>query len=62
MKVSGLKKSSQFMLVYSKGKREVGDNVTICFLKREEAGLLPGFVAGKKELEKLFSETKQRGS
>lgn len=60
MKVSGLKKNSQFRLVYSKGKREVGDNVTICFLKREEAGLLPGFVAGKKRVGKAVQRNKAK--
>jgi ribonuclease P protein component len=50
MKVPGLKKNRQFRLVYSEGKREVGDKLTICFLKREAEGLLPGFVASKKRV------------
>lgn len=52
MTIPGLKKNRQFRLVYSKGKREAGEKVTICFLRREEKGLLPGFVASKKRVGK----------
>ncbi len=43
-----LKKNGQFRLVYSEGRREAGARVVIYYLKREEGGVVPGFVASRK--------------
>mgnify|MGYP001039925276 FL=1 len=44
----GLQSSRQFRLVYSTGKREAGSRVIVYYLKREDGGVVPGFVASKK--------------
>jgi len=43
-----LKKNSQFRLVYSQGTREAGARVIIYVLKRENDGVVPGFVASRR--------------
>jgi ribonuclease P protein component len=43
-----LKNSSQFRLVYSRGRKEAGTKVVIYYLTRENDGLAAGFVASKR--------------
>jgi ribonuclease P protein component len=43
-----LQSNRQFRFVYSEGAREAGNRVVIYFLKREDGGVVPGFVASKK--------------
>jgi len=44
----GLRKNRQFRTVYSRGEREIGNKVVICYLREGDEGILPGFVASKK--------------
>jgi ribonuclease P protein component len=43
-----LRSNSQFRLVYSEGVREAGKKVVIYYLKRDEDGIYPGFVASRR--------------
>ena len=43
-----LKKNSQFRLVYRSGEREAGKNIIICYLRKGDEGIVPGYVASKK--------------
>jgi len=43
-----LQSNRQFRIVYSEGLREAGSRVVIYHLKREDGGVVPGFVASKK--------------
>jgi ribonuclease P protein component len=52
MSHSGLKKTSQFGQVYREGRRQAGKNITILYITRNEGGIVPGFVASKKNVGK----------
>ena len=52
MSHSGLKKTSQFRQVYREGRRQAGENITILYITRNEGGIVPGFVASKKNVGK----------
>lgn len=56
----GLKKDSQFRLVYREGKREAGRSITVLYLKRETGGVLPGFVASKKNVGKAYQRNRAK--
>ncbi|MBN2070798.1 MAG: ribonuclease P protein component [Candidatus Krumholzibacteriota bacterium] len=64
--MKGLKNSRQFRLVYSEGKREAGQKITILYLGRngegddENRGLLPGFVASKKNVGKAYQRNRAK--
>jgi ribonuclease P protein component len=44
----GIKKESQYKIVYTQGKRQVGGKVIVCYKRHGTDGILPGFVASKK--------------
>ena len=44
----GLKRNTQFRLVYSTGRKEAGTKVVIYYLKRDDGGIHPGFVASRR--------------
>jgi ribonuclease P protein component len=46
----GLKTTSQFRRVYREGHREAGNKIVIYSLNTGEGGILPGFVASKKNV------------
>jgi ribonuclease P protein component len=52
MSKKGLKKSSQFKRVYREGRREAGKKIIIYCLETGDGGILPGFVASKKNVGK----------
>ena len=52
MRITGLKKNLQFRQVYREGKREAGKKVTIYYMYRDKEGVLPGFVASRKNVGK----------
>lgn len=43
-----LESNRQFRFVYSEGTREAGNRVVIYYLRRDEGGVVPGFVASRK--------------
>lgn len=50
----GLKKDGQFRLVYERGRRITGEKVSICYLERDEEGIVPGFVASGRRVGKAY--------
>ncbi len=52
MTQKGLKKSSQFKRVYREGRREAGNKIVIYCIEAGDGGILPGFVASKKNVGK----------
>ena len=50
MAPKGLKNSNQFRRVYREGRREAGKKIVIYCLKTGDGGILPGFVASKKNV------------
>ncbi len=50
MSAAGLKKDSQFRLVYREGRREAGKRITILYLRTDGGGPATGFVASKKRV------------
>jgi ribonuclease P protein component len=56
----GLKKDSQFQLVYRNGEREQGRRITICYLRTESGGVLPGFVASKRTAGKACQRNRAK--
>ena len=60
MAAKGLKKDRQFRLVYRNGERAAGRHITICYLKTEEGGILPGFVASKRSVGKAYQRNRAK--
>jgi ribonuclease P protein component len=60
MAAKGLKKDNQFRLVYRRGERAVGRYITICYLKTDEGGILPGFVASKRSVGKAYQRNRAK--
>lgn len=60
MAPKGLKKSSQFRMVYRGGKRQAGRSITILYLRTEEEGILPGFVASRKNVGKAYQRNRAK--
>ncbi len=64
--MKGLKKNRQFGLVYREGKRQAGTKITILYLERsgegekENTGILPGFVASKKNVGKAYQRNRAK--
>ncbi|HSG28170.1 MAG TPA: ribonuclease P protein component [Candidatus Krumholzibacterium sp.] len=56
----GLKKSSQFRQVYREGGREAGRFVTVLYLPAQEGGVLPGFVASRKNVGKAYQRNRAK--
>ena len=56
MAPKGLKTTSQFRRVYREGRREAGDRIVIYFLGSGDGGILPGFVASKKNVGNRASQ------
>ena len=56
----GLKKDRQFRLVYREGKREAGKLVTVLCLPRDGGGVLPGFVASRKNVGKAYQRNRAK--
>ncbi|MBN1884202.1 MAG: ribonuclease P protein component [Candidatus Krumholzibacteriota bacterium] len=52
MTLDTLKHTHQFRTVYRDGGRARGRRITVRFLPREEGGIVPGFVASKKNVGK----------
>jgi ribonuclease P protein component len=50
MAPKGLKNSNQFRRVYKEGRREAGKKIVIYCLETGDGGILPGFVASKKNV------------
>jgi ribonuclease P protein component len=50
MSPKGLRTAGQFRRIYSEGRREAGKRIIIYYLKTGEGGVLPGFVASKKNV------------
>ena len=50
MAPKGLKNSNQFRRVYREGRREAGKKTVIYCLETGDGGILPGFVASKKNV------------
>lgn len=60
MTAKGLKSRGQFKEVYEKGKRVAGKKITIIYLLRESGGILPGFVASKKNVGKACQRNRAK--
>ena len=60
MSHSGLKKTSQFRQVYREGRREAGEKITILYISRNEGGIVPGFVASKKNVGKAYQRNRAK--
>ena len=56
MAPKGLKNNSQFRRVYREGRREAGKKIIIYFLNTGDGGILPGFVASKKNVSNRASQ------
>jgi len=56
MAPEGLKKTDQFKRVYRKGRREAGEKIVIYYLVTGDGGILPGFVASKKNVGNRASQ------
>lgn len=52
----GLKNTGQFRRVYREGRREAGKKIIIYFLGTGDGGILPGFVASKKNVGNRASQ------
>ncbi len=52
----GLKKTGQFKRVYRDGRREAGEKIVIYYLVTGDGGILPGFVASKKNVGNRASQ------
>ena len=50
MSPKGLKRDSQYRRVYREGRREAGEKIVIYYLETGDGGILPGFVASKKNV------------
>lgn len=50
MSPRGLRTAGQFRRVYSEGRREAGKFIIIYYLNTGEGGVLPGFVASKRNV------------
>ncbi|MBN1163357.1 MAG: ribonuclease P protein component [Candidatus Krumholzibacteriota bacterium] len=55
-----LKKNWQFREVYQEGKREAGEKIIIYYLRTESEGILPGFVASKKNVGKAYQRNRAK--
>lgn len=60
MRITGLKKNLQFRQVYREGKREAGKKVAIYYMYRDKEGLLPGFVASRKNVGKAYQRNRAK--
>jgi len=60
MAAEGLKKDSQFRLVYREGRREAGKRITVLYLRAECAGPSAGFVASKKRVGKACQRNRAK--
>jgi ribonuclease P protein component len=56
MAQKGLKNTGQFRLVYRNGRREAGEKIVIYYLETGAGGILPGFVASKKNVGNRASQ------
>jgi ribonuclease P protein component len=56
MAQKGLKNTGQFRRVYREGRREAGKKIIIYFLDAGDGGILPGFVASKKNVGNRASQ------
>jgi ribonuclease P protein component len=56
MAPKGLKNTSQFRRAYREGRREAGKQIIIYFLQTGNGGILPGFVASKKNVGNRASQ------
>lgn len=55
-----LKRDSQFRVVYREGERVAGDAITICYIRRGNEGVVPGFVASKKRVGKAYQRNRAK--
>jgi ribonuclease P protein component len=55
-----LKRNSQFRAVYSEGERVGGESITICYLRKGDKGIVPGFVASKKRVGKAYQRNRAK--
>lgn len=60
MAFATLKRNSQFRVVYREGDRVVGDRITICYIRRGNEGVVPGFVASKKKVGKAHQRNRAK--
>ncbi|MBU8922377.1 MAG: ribonuclease P protein component [Bacteroidales bacterium] len=60
MSQCGLKKTSQFRQVYREGRREAGERITILYITRNDGGIVPGFVASKKNVGKAYQRNRAK--
>ena len=56
----GLKKTSQFRQVYREGNREAGKQITVLYMSRNDGGIVPGFVASKKNVGKAYQRNRAK--
>lgn len=60
MAFATLRRDSQFRVVYSEGRRVVGDAITICYIRKGNEGVIPGFVASKKRVGKAYQRNRAK--
>lgn len=60
MAAEGLKRDSQFRLVYREGRREAGKRITVLYLRTEDEGSAAGFVASKKRVGRAYQRNRAK--
>ena len=60
MAYATLRRNSQFRVVYSEGRRVVGNSITICYIRKGNEGIVPGFVASKKRVGKAYQRNRAK--